>query len=879
MKKIKLFSALATVSAISVVTPIVTTLTSCSKSTYKSMPTNYLKISGQTLYGLEEKVDLSAYDTLSIPDTVRNIVDSAFKNEFKSKTIKNIVFPKDLRYVGQYAFDCCSDITTIDFSSLDDKDMDFVTFKANAFNGWAEKGSVIYGKFSDENKAKLQNMLTAAGLPQGWVKDVTDPTDLTNLNRINKILANNEVKKTMKDVLALEKANGIDVENLAVETTGAEYVWDQTQNRFAIISSITGAYIYKSEGYVENTKPWQLWKMVDENNFDSYCQYSQYLKKSPTTNALTKVDYSFIAGFDAGENEDVRNIHYFYENMEDEQVAKDIIINTCSLKTNIDISAWNGDGEDGDLVTHYGQMGELNVLTNDKYVENGTALVCSTYEGEIEIPLSTANIELTYVKETGVKLTNFKQTGTTRDAIYYNDNQSIKEEIKQELIDQGYLAIDLTEADQTKFDTEKTAIYSETEVAPTYTFKVTNSEGQEVSYFNTLTEIAELSNKAPGQSPATFNGLTITLNKDYDMSLESENWAPIASYYEEDQQHRITYQSNFEGTFDGNGHSILNFNVVGGNKELIGFCYGGNIKNLSFINCNHINASGGDNALAASEFEGEMENVHAYNCHIIANGSTGFLVSWALCTDATKVTKITNCSNDEECSIYNTGRNQTGGIVGQATSILGKIIFENVTNNASVTGVNSIGGIVGQFGSSIVEGEFKNCTNNGTITTLGCASTAPKPIYAGGLVGYFNSGGAKGNTVTFTDCLNTGLVTSVYTDTDGQGPALGGFTGFSNAYTLKYINCINEGNVGLIEGQEGNYKCLYAGGISGWNNGNTLEVFDHCINKGTIHATTTVGHLAGYKQPDANQYAINDCEIASGRLVDANRVRVSGEPA
>ena len=207
----------------------------------------------------------------------------------------------------------------------------------------------------------------------------------------------------------------------------------------------------------------------------------------------------------------------------------------------------------------------------------------------------------------------------------------------------------------------------------------------------------------------TFEGKTVKLGANID--LNNENWTPIG------------YWTTFNGTFDGQNHTISNLKHHGTEEDcyvgLFGYTENATIKNLTINNVDLklvANASwaGGHMGALVGNIEGEtvIENI--------------------------KVTGDVKIDGNKEMA----GAGRIGGVVGGNVA---KVSFKNVVVDANagsfVQGNTSIGGIAGQIQQVTT---FENCSANIDVTA--------QQFYAGGIVGL-----AYQNT-SFTNCVTSGKV-------------------------------------------------------------------------------------------------------------------------
>lgn len=153
---------------------------------------------------------------------------------------------------------------------------------------------------------------------------------------------------------------------------------------------------------------------------------------------------------------------------------------------------------------------------------------------------------------------------------------------------------------------------------------------------------------------------------------------------------------------------------------------------------------------------------------------------------------------------------------------------------------------------------FRNCWNSGTITSV-------KPVYAGGLFGYYKGTFNEDSRVKIVNCYNAGdivasgnqgggiiaystnyvTVDSCYNVANVEGGfGLGGIAGCFTGNNSKMLNCWNSGDITTSTNR--------AGGLIGYN-GSTAAEITNCYNLGDISSTGIeakdcygVGGIAGY---------------------------------
>ncbi|MCD7947244.1 MAG: Ig-like domain-containing protein [Oscillospiraceae bacterium] len=307
---------------------------------------------------------------------------------------------------------------------------------------------------------------------------------------------------------------------------------------------------------------------------------------------------------------------------------------------------------------------------------------------------------------------------------------------------------------------------------------------------------------------ADFSGVTLYLDADLDMTAGS--FIPIGyakSAY-------ITSDRPFQGTFDGQGHTVTlamanvsTVNYLG----LFGYVRGGTVKNVTV---------------------------------------DGTIRSWSTAAGVVHTainSTIENCTNRADVSC--TGKNMgVGGIVHTAS---GKTEIIHCYNAGSMTGGMNIGGIVSVFSSTAYDGvsayglTIQGCHNAGTLT----ASNSGHAVGTGGIIANVASG-----PVTLDSCANSGTLYS-------SASWIGGLIARGDTANISITNCYNTGTLYCTKPGTGIYAgSNYVGGLLGTTvTGITVE---NCYNAGGIYFTSGsggyVGSLVGYMSPGTLSNFLNN---------------------
>lgn len=301
-----------------------------------------------------------------------------------------------------------------------------------------------------------------------------------------------------------------------------------------------------------------------------------------------------------------------------------------------------------------------------------------------------------------------------------------------------------------------------------------------------LAYIAEVVNSGD----ATYRQKYFKLMNDIQLN-SSESWTPIGGMN----------TAQFSGTFDGDGHTVSDLNVLAAEGNiyagLFGRISGGTIKNL--------------------KVEGKITAKTKTNGAVCYAGG---IVAYA---EKSSVLSGLTAEIDIDAAVANTSKIYcyAGGIAGYLS---GSSITECLSSgsvNAEGEGSYSYsygGGITGYLSESSAE----DCENNATV-----AAEAQSP-YVGGISGY-----ADGASTRISQCRNFGAVTN-------NGGYAGGITSYIYSASSVIVSCANFGPVvNLSQSSD-----TGSGGICGYA-ANTDEVIANCVNTGSISGYYA-GGILGY---------------------------------
>ena len=404
--------------------------------------------------------------------------------------------------------------------------------------------------------------------------------------------------------------------------------------------------------------------------------------------------------------------------------------------------------------------------------------------------------------------------------------------------------------------------------------------GPNIYTINTSSGLAQLVADLGGPLSDSLLNASITLGCDVD--LGQSLWVPIGDY-----------DHNYQGTFDGQGHTITGLSISQVNQTPIASAYAGLFSvvgrqgavvnlNLEVNNISLSSKAAYVGAIAGNNL-GRIENCHVTDGTISSDYSTGGIVginSYGMpgvrdgLVEACTVTQ----SRIRASVAADDSRALAGGIAGENryTSILTSNVIgceiqaKNTSSSfSSYDGDAAVaGGIVGYcFGGFLAE------ENNGVIICSVSGSTSVKASaaehsYAGGIAGRSISNNH------ITSCTTTDItVASQFTGTgDGSPIYAGGIAGENDSSFITDCTVTN----GKTTASASEFSS-YAGGITGEN---TNGILNNCnIVGGEIRASSSrinyAGGIAGNsstEDPDDFLTAsIDTCTVSNASVISNNK--------
>ena len=318
------------------------------------------------------------------------------------------------------------------------------------------------------------------------------------------------------------------------------------------------------------------------------------------------------------------------------------------------------------------------------------------------------------------------------------------------------------------------------------------------------------------------------MTNDIDFGGSAENPVQLPAIGKDGNAKITEIVYGFNGTFDGNNHTISgiyhtesNNNAAGKYNALFG-CIDKNgvVRNIVFDENNHItsyNYVGTIASINMGTIHGCVNNADITATNFAAGGICGFMVN--------------GCGTIKDCENYGDVKAMTyaAGICGGSQS--GKSIttysylIEGCTNSGNLSTTNGVGsaGIAGSY-----SGAVKNCTNSGNADDT--KGTAKSMQYTAGIVS------CASFAVDIDGCTNSGSISGVKNVGGILGNAMKG-----DEVTTTIKNCTNNGTV---SGQD-----RYVAGIVGNSaRAEGLVSVASCTNNGEVTSTGTaefIGNLRG----------------------------------
>ena len=534
-----------------------------------------------------------------------------------------------------------------------------------------------------------------------------------NLNMAVEIekASSNAKHSTMHEALMTAQDAGYDVDTI-VAKSGYNIAWDSANDRFVLVDKDAKKYIYPtSENTAENSisNPTDYFLFCDDSAKIDESGFSYYLSKNaklPTDGAVT-----VKAGFDAGENKNLKEVTY-------NGSATKVIFNLNGGKLTVE------DTNDSNQQYFYGFAAEADITTgNSCFHAYGTIAKLNLQAGKVVAEAGSIVMVSNAASNTEVAKSNGSVVMKTSDA---------------------------------KVENDATVVESTADEKSAYVLEISDAAG--------LAAFRDSVNAG-----MTYAGLTVKLTADIDLSTQG-NWNPIGNRYALDDNgtpvdtndtknpDNQKYRKAFMGTFDGQGHTIIGLLINTSDASykgvtmkdststyaaLFGYVDHAIVKNFTVNGL----VSGCDVA-GVIGILGEKCIVDGIVSNVTVGGKTGENEEKLLRGKAGGIinmtkgagSKIINCINNGDVRSDKATNNENrgdyaGGII---ALIQHTTTIENCKNTGAVTTKKyHVGGIVGGSGYPVNDTTvtIDKCVNTGNITS----ESAEGGYNAGAIIGLCGS--------------------------------------------------------------------------------------------------------------------------------------------
>lgn len=454
-------------------------------------------------------------------------------------------------------------------------------------------------------------------------------------------------------------------------------------------------------------------------------------------------------------------------------------------------------------------------------------------------------------------------------------------------------------------------------VEPSYTWYSVDATAYTISTVADLLGFANIVNgTATNITADSFQDKTVALGADIDLS--GIEWTPIGITAVTSESGSESYTDHsFQGTFDGQNHTISNLTMTSSNTSIPGYrsmdtdgyyAYGffggvndGTVKNIKFSGVSIVTPGEGNNnntvaaAVGAAIHGATIENVTIESGSITGKSRTAGVVGYVggskdannsafsdenFAASSVGTITVKNCTNRAaiHSNMLTSSYGTAAGIcatVNQKKATSGTVRFEENENTGTIYGNQSAGILASGFsnnadGASLTI-ELVNNVNSGIVTAQDEANSNPSSMAAG--IANLHSAAtltcaADGNTNSGRVMSSHGYASGIISSNSALSITFGD-TGNTNhgsisgvkaggivaAGPVREITFANLTNTGDVTATGGP-----AGGIVGeLHTGNILDG-NTCTNTGTISGSTNTGMLAGWVQGNTILKNISDDE-------------------
>lgn len=555
------------------------------------------------------------------------------------------------------------------------------------------------------------------------IEKANESSDTVLAKNMNTILSTTDYEEDksdrMTDTLYLLNENGYSLENMNPTADGNVFVWDSAANRIVYLDK-EGTVIYsENKAYtdvasmVANAKGY-LWVTVGSlediekwSALDLY--FSSDIGGTDTTlelndSSLDTSAFRFLGTVKYGA--ETKNVSVYGS-------VSEMVIDSPNA-----------------TVTNYSRAGTvtINQIADHSYHENGSVdklIVTAT--------VSDANV---VIEERGIV------------------QHIIVESSAANVTNKGYIK---------EIDAQSQVITNQGGFIETPNDKWTGDPNPAEGYVLSIDSYKELALfRDSVNNGTTYNGMTVRLTADIDISGWAWHSIGITDRNAVKNNHEVG--SVFQGTFDGQGHTIIGLSNTGfdvtdldpGNNSttpaeysevvygFFGSIYGATIKNVKLSNVN-------------------IDLAYNTNQKLLGD-SIGALVGFAYSDDDSVPVIIENC---QVVSGKIQGYDAVGGIMGRfynATNAVntGYLRMTDCSNAAEIIAYRRASGVLGYM---YYYGQLTNCTNSGNVTSLPCLNDpANKAGNVTPNMAYYYAAGiactSDNKNLVLTNCKNTGVITA-----------------------------------------------------------------------------------------------------------------------
>ena len=297
-------------------------------------------------------------------------------------------------------------------------------------------------------------------------------------------------------------------------------------------------------------------------------------------------------------------------------------------------------------------------------------------------------------------------------------------------------------------------------VEPTCWADVLGDAAQDGAYeIDDLAELKDFQKYVGAVSDGKFATAGLTFRLTANITLD-EPWPGIGVQNGKDIYTTADFEAAaFQGTFDGQNHTISGFQMVGGGLDYCGFfnsTYGATIQNLKIQYAGSlfaVDTAANSSTESGATFVGVAKNSTLRNLTTLAGtvscdkgfgGIVGYLTSGTL---------VDSCTNN--VNMTSLKPNKCGGIA-MITQGGSAVTIQNCQNNGSVAGSGEIGGLVGYIGLDTTITDCESTTpyklfqhQGSTVTLSGVKGNATVESYTGAATPGLNFATVDGNVATF----------------------------------------------------------------------------------------------------------------------------------